>query len=126
IPVSIAGGNLDIVVFHKRRDNDERYKITIIELKKGKIGKSSIEQMENYVKWAAENLTKTMVEKSTKMEIDLLGRMDMVQPVLIGKGIANSAIQRCRRYILNHRKPILISYDLDHENYRIEFNRITY
>lgn len=126
IPVTIAGGNLDIVVFHKKKNSDKRYKITIIELKKGEINKGDIEQMESYVKWAAENLTKVLAEKPTKIEIDLSTRMEMIQPVLIGKGISRSGIQGCRHYTLNHRKPILLSYNIDHKNYRIEFSQIAY
>ncbi len=127
VPVSIAGGNLDIVVFHKKKGSSERYKITIIELKRGRITEDDIKQLEDYVKWAAENLTKIIVEKHTKIEIDLETRLAMIQPIIIGKGIAESALQRCKNYTLNSRKPIVIEYDLEgYRNYRINFNSIAY
>ena len=127
VPVSIAGGNLDIVVFHRKKDSGERYKITIIELKKGEIGKDDIEQLENYVKWAAENLTKVIAETPSKIEIDLLNKMDIVQPVIIGKGISESALEKCKDYSLKYSKLIvIIEYDLDYKNYKINFNRLTY
>jgi len=126
VPVSIAGGNLDILVFHKRKDSNLRHKITIIELKKGKVAEDDIVQMESYVKWAFENLTKTLVEKPTKVEISLSTKEEIIQPVLIGKEISGPAIEKCKQYTLNQRKPILISYDLDHKNYKVLFNHITY
>ena len=53
--------------------------------------------------------------------------MDIVQPVIIGKGINNPALQKCKNYSLNSRKPIIIEYDLkDYKDYKINFNRITY
>lgn len=125
VPVSIAGGNLDIVVFHKDKNSGKRYKITIIELKKGIIKKGDIEQIENYVKWSAENLTKIIEEKPTKIEIDLKSKMDIVQPVIIGKGINNSAINKCKSYSLNSRRPIIIEYNLkDYKDYKVNFNNI--
>jgi len=126
VPVSIAGGNLDIVVFHKKKETGKRYKVTIIELKKGEIVKNDIEQVESYIKWSAENLTKTIEEKTQKIEIDLLSRLEIIQPVVIGKGISDSAIQKCKDYSLNYQKPIIIEYNLDHRYYKINFNCINY
>jgi len=87
---------------------------------------NDIIQMESYVKWAFENLTKTLIERPTKVEISSSIKEEIIQPVLIGKEINDSAIERCKHYTLNQRKPILISYDLDHENYKILFKNIKY
>ncbi|MEO0127275.1 MAG: hypothetical protein ABIL44_05960 [candidate division WOR-3 bacterium] len=124
VPVSIAGGNLDIVVFHRK--NNKRYKITIIELKKGMVKQDDINQIKNYVKWAAENLTKIMIEKHRKIEIGLLSKMEMIQPIIIGKGIDHSALEGCKMYSLNSLRPILIQYDLEPKHYKINFSQIGY
>ena len=114
IPVNIAGGNIDLIVYHKKEINGKkvRYKITIIELKKGNINENSVIEVENYVKWAAENIANSDIE--------------IIQPVLIGKKILNGAIERCKYYAINNRKPILIEYEVDSKNYFINFDKIEY
>ena len=114
IPVNIAGGNIDIMVFHKKQINgiEQRYKISIIELKKGIITDESIKEIERYIKWAYENITNNDIE--------------VIQPVLIGKDIDKSATERCKYYALNDRKPILIKYEVDAQNYSLRFNKVEY
>lgn len=121
VPVSIAGGNLDIVVFHKRKNSNERYKITIIELKKGRISKSDLEQMDSYVKWTKENLTKRLIKTPIKMEISPNSNVEIIQPVIIGKGFCKSALQKYKDYGANQIKPILVTYNLDYEKYQVNF-----
>lgn len=114
IPVNIAGGNLDLMVYHKKHVNgtDIRYKITIIELKKGAVNKDAVIELENYTKWAAENIADSDIE--------------VIQPVLIGKNISSDAFQRCKHYAINNRKPILVEYKVDSANYFINFAHIKY
>jgi hypothetical protein len=118
VPVTIAGGNLDIVVFHQK--NGERYKISIIELKKGKITEKDVEQVETYVKWATENLTQIMIEKPSKVEIDLLNRMEMIQPIIIGFDITKSALERLRNYSLKSRPIIAVKYKIQNRSIKFE------
>jgi len=126
VPVTIAGGNLDIVVFHRNKENNERYKITIIELKKGIITKDDVEQVENYIKWAYENLTRIILEKRRKLEIDLINKRDMIQSIIIGKDFNNNAIEKFKKYSFNKLKPILLKYNLNSIHNRIKFEQIKY
>lgn len=109
-PINISGGNVDIMVYHKRKinGNNIRYKITIIELKKGSIGIESIYEIEQYVKWLSENIANSDAE--------------MIQPVLIGRKIKPGVVARCKYYSISTRKPILIEYSVDYSNYNIKFN----
>ncbi|MCS6989514.1 MAG: EVE domain-containing protein [Chloroherpetonaceae bacterium] len=113
VPTNIAGGNIDVIVYHKRAMNgvEMRYKISVIELKKGKIDESAVIEIEEYVKWAGEHLANNDVE--------------MVQPVLIGKKVNERAIARCKCYGISGRKPILIEYAIL-PNYQISFSRKDY
>ena len=116
VPVTIAGGNIDIMIYHKKKlDNEDiRYKISIIELKKGIIKNTTSEpniiQIEEYVKWAAKNITK--------------GDMEMVQPILIGKKIDKSAKDRASTYSLSLRKPIFAEYTIEEK--KIKLKKIEY
>ncbi len=112
VPVNIAGGNIDILVFHKTNvlGKNYRYKISLIELKKSGINEDSVKQIETYVKWASENIANNDIE--------------MLQPVLIGKKIDDSAKMRCKHYSLGTRKPILITYEVNSQNYHLTFKRI--
>lgn len=114
IPVNIAGGNIDLMVYHKKELNgtEIRYKITIVELKKGKVDNNTVIEVENYVKWATENIANSDVE--------------IIQPVLIGIKISSEAIERCKYYAINNRKPILVEYKVDSPNYFINFTKVKY
>lgn len=125
VPVSIAGGNLDVVVLHREKHADSRYRITLIELKRGIINNMDVEQTENYVQWAFENLTKRIVEKPEKIEIDGQAGIRIIQPVIIGKGVSKNAADRCNQYRLPGPKPILVKYDVDKANYRINFSKVS-
>jgi len=114
IPVNIAGGNVDLMVHHKKEVNGIRikYKITIIELKKGNIDGNALIEVEEYVKWATGNIAHSDVE--------------IIQPVLIGRKISPDAIERCKYYAINNRKPILVEYEVDSPNYFINFTKRKY
>jgi hypothetical protein len=114
VPVNIAGGNIDLIVYHKKKINgiEIMYKITIVELKKGGVNKNGIIEIENYVKWATENIASSDVE--------------IIQPVLIGRKILDNAIDRCKHYAINDRKPILIEYNVEPSKYFINFVKRDY
>ncbi|GAB4303018.1 MAG: hypothetical protein Kow0090_18600 [Myxococcota bacterium] len=107
---NIAGGNIDVIVFHK--SNNVRYKITIIELKKGTVDGTAVAQTEQYAKWAAEHLANMDIEA--------------IQIVLIGKTIKEDAKVRCRHYGLNKRPPKLVEYEVNNKAYRIDFSLVEF
>ena len=82
VPVTIAGGNLDIIVFLKNKDNEKK-QISIIELKKGVVVEKDIEQLEGYVKWATENLSQILKENDKKIDIDLVNNISIIKPIII-------------------------------------------
>ena len=112
VPVTIAGGNLDVVVFFKNKQG-KRVQISIIELKKGIIVEKDIEQLEGYVKWATENLAQILKESNNKIEIDLINNMSIIKPIIIGSGINQRALNRLSRYNLMSKKPVAIEYKLN-------------
>ncbi|RLF92571.1 hypothetical protein DRN50_08705 [Thermococci archaeon] len=118
VPITIAGGNLDLVVFHQKQGR--RYKITIIELKKGKIVAKDVKQVETYVKWATENLTQVLDEKPNKVEIDLLNRREMIQPVVIGSGINSAALERLKGYSLKSKPILAVKYKIENKSIKFE------
>ena len=69
-------------------------------------------ELEEYVKWASENIASSDVE--------------IIQPVLIGKELSDNAIERCKYYAINNRRPILVEYEVDQPNYFIKFIRKEY
>jgi hypothetical protein len=111
VPVNIAGGNIDVMIYHIKdvHNNKIRYKITIIELKKGVVNEDAVIEVEQYVKWAGENISGFDVE--------------VIQPVIIGKRISDKAYNRCKFYGINNRKPILIEYESHPDKNFIEFIR---
>lgn len=112
VPVTIAGGNLDIVVFLKDKKGN-RTQISIIELKKGKLVEKDIGQLEGYVKWATENLSQILKESDKKIEIDLVNNMSIIKPIIIGAGINKKALDRLNKYKLPSKKPVAVKYKLN-------------
>ncbi len=112
VPVTVAGGNIDVLVYHTRKVNNKniRYKISIIELKKDSIknipSQADVIQLEEYVKWASKNLTNN--------------NLDVIQPIFIGKEIHPSAIERAKNYSLSLRKPIFVTYTIDNNTIKFE------
>lgn len=114
VPVNIAGGNIDLIVYHNNNfpSINSRYKISIIELKKGIVDRNSIIEVEEYIKWAYENISSNDIE--------------IIQPIVIGKKINDSAIKRAKEYGINKRNPILVEYNVDASHYFIDFEIINY
>ncbi|MCS6785128.1 MAG: hypothetical protein NZ581_08060, partial [Candidatus Caldarchaeum sp.] len=81
----IGGEKVDVLLVHKRR---VRYKATAIELKKGKVDDSSIEQISRYSYWVAQ-LTTANVEPHVEELV--------LQPVVIGNTIEPSLVRSARR-----------------------------
>ena len=100
IPLSIGGFNSDFMVFHNRAVTDRiekiRYKVTIIELKKGDCGVHGLKEIEKYTKWTSKNIVN--------------GELDIIQPVLIALSFENDVIDMVKNWNLSIKKPILIQY----------------
>ena len=101
----IGGDKVDILCTHK--SEDIRYKATVIELKKGKISRSSVMQIRRYSYWISQLVTAN-VEPPTKKLV--------LQPVLIGKRIDNRALSTINRMGVSsfvipykHRDPCTIT-----------------
>ncbi len=125
VPVSIAGGNLDILVFHRTRDTLERCSVTIVELKKGKISPKDVDQLETYVRWANENLT-FFVEQAGEPSIKRRLTIKQVRGAIIGKTVSESALTRLRSHHKKGFTPVVLTYELRPECYRITFADVSY
>ena len=123
VPVTIAGGNLDIVVFLKNKDG-ERAQISIIELKKGKILEKDIKQLERYVRWATENLSQFLRESKEKVVVEFINNMSIIRPIIIGSGINRKVLEKLKKYKLPSKKPLAIKYTLEQDkiNFKILFS----
>jgi len=119
VPVTIAGGNLDVVVFLKDK-RGKRTQISIIELKKGVVVKKDIEQLEGYVKWATENLSQILKESDKKIDIDLVNNMSIIKPIIIGSGVNQKALDRLSEYKLSSKKPVAVKYKLNQDKMDFE------
>ena len=99
VPISIAGGNIDLVVYHRTAAAgiDIRHKISIVELKKGKANADAMREIENYTRWFAQNITGTE-------------NADMIQPIIIASGFHQDVIDGCKHWNLCERKPRLFHY----------------
>lgn len=104
----IGGENVDVLVLHKR--NDERFKATVIELKKDKVTKKDFEQIYDYTKWISQLVFSNSSDASK------------IQPVLIGREIPNTIINLINAKKVETSKPILMEYWV--ENNTIKFKRI--
>ena len=99
MPLSISGSNLDFLVLHHRKIGDERnirYKVTIIELKRGICDIGGIIELEKYTKWISENIVNNEI--------------DIIQPVLISYGYEDVVKEKTKHWNLSLKKPILIEY----------------
>lgn len=106
----IGGEKVDILCIHKK--NGERFRATVIELKKGTLKKNDIEQIKDYTKWTSQ-LVFGDDSKESKLKI---------QPVIIGFNIPDRIIEFAKTMITETQKPILLRYEV--KNNTIKFERI--
>ena len=99
VPISIAGGNIDLVVYHRTAaaDIDIRHKISIVELKKDKANATAMREIENYTRWFVQNITGAE-------------HADMIQPVIIASDFNGDVYSGCKHWNLCERKPRLFHY----------------
>ncbi len=106
----IGGEKVDVLVLHKK--NEERFKATVIELKKGKLKKQDILQIGNYTKWMAQLVFGDNTKESK----------NKIQPVLIGFQTPQDIISFARNFITDTQSPIILNYKVG--NNTIKFERI--
>lgn len=99
VPLTISGGNIDLVVYHQTQANEHsiRNKISVVEIKKGKATPDAMRELVNYVRWFIRNIT---------------GADDtsIIQPILIASDFVGEVVQECKYWNLCERKPKLFRY----------------
>ena len=101
VPITISGGNIDLVVYHHREAAGlrVRYKISVIELKKDRAKPDALRELSGYVRWFVRNI----VGPETA---------DIIQPVLIANSFHGDVPVGCRHWNLSERKPLLFKYSV--------------
>jgi len=110
----IGGEKVDLLLLHKK--DGIRYKATVIELKKDKIDRRAIEQIEDYSYWIAQLSTAYLTTPPENFEL---------QPVLIGHDLASEVpmlLKKLRERVMHMpyrppvnirvRKPIVMTYSI--------------
>ena len=112
IPINIAGGNIDLVVYHRKETAgvSVRNKISIVELKKGRADNTAFVELENYALSFIHNVVG-------------LNCADIIQPIIIASGFRDEVIRACQYWNLCPRKPRLYQYTAQSET-EIEFTTV--
>ena len=98
IQYGISGNKVDILLLHRSvlgGSTAYRYRATVIELKKGRINRNSIEQIVDYQKWIAQLVT--------------YNNISAIQPILVGKKPSMRMTQENRDFIRSTLNRILQS-----------------
>lgn len=100
IPITISGGNTDLVVYHRKSAAgvSVQNKISIVELKKDTAKADAIREIENYVRWFIHNIVGAE-------------RAAIIQPILIARDFDNEVLAKCKHWNLSDRKPQLFRYE---------------
>lgn len=106
----VGGEKVDVLCIHKR--GEERYKATVIELKKGEIGDDAVSQINDYTKWMSQLVFGDDVDTSKRK----------IQPVLIGHSITDKVRKLAEGTIKETQKPIVLLYNIKDNN--ITFRRV--
>ena len=114
IPITSSGGNMDLVVYHQREAAGlrVRYKISVIELKRGRAESDALGELSSYVRWFVRNIVGPE-------------KVDIIQPILIAHSFASEVLAGCRHWNLSERKPLLFKYAAREGN-DLRFERIPY
>ena len=99
VPITISGGNIDLVVYHRNKavGMDMLYKISIVELKRDAANAEALREIENYTRWFAQNITGAECA-------------DIIQPIIIASSFTPDVHMGCRHWNLCERKPRLFQY----------------
>lgn len=106
----IGGEKVDVLCIHNK--NGERTRVTVIELKKGKVKEDAIKQIKDYTKWTSQ-LVFGEDTKETKSKI---------QPVVIGVDISDKIIEFAKTAIIETQQPILLEYEV--KDNTIKFKKV--
>ena len=114
VPISISGGNIDLVVYHRSNavGTDMLYKISIVELKKSKAGFRALQEIQSYTRWFVQNITGSE-------------GADIIQPIIIASGFSDDALKGCKYWHSLERKPRLFKYRADSKG-NVSFEEVSY
>lgn len=106
----IGGDKVDILCIHnedpQKGDFDTRYKITVIELKRGRIsgktGKGTVNQIKRYAKWMAQLTAGGNWERN----------LEKIQPVVIGSGVSEEILEDAQSVIKSTMPPAFFEYQV--------------
>lgn len=104
----IGGDKVDFLCLHRKKLNNGdffRYKVTVMECKKGSIDESSVFQVQRYSRWMAQLVPGSDVS--------------IVQPVLVGH-MANDEVIGLAEKSRYGRQPIIIVYSVEGKEIRLE------
>lgn len=104
----IGGEKVDFLCLHRKKlDNGTvfRYKVSVIECKKGAIDENSVFQVQRYSRWMAQLVPESDVS--------------IVQPILIGH-TAEDEIVNLAKQSKYGRQPIIVEYSVENNEIRLE------
>ncbi len=103
IPYHVSGKTIDMMLYHRSKEFlgiDSRYKISILELKRGVASIDTMKQLLTYCEWAADHLAK--------------GDSHLIQPVIVAYDFDDSALSLLHSdyFSINptFKKPQMIRY----------------
>ena len=106
-------------MFHNHPKHNFLMRISLVELKKGIIGKDAVEQVCNYFNWAELNLVP--------------GTKSIIQPIIIGRKPSESKLKELKAYIKNIEKEKklirgiwLVGYEVDMINNELVFENLNF
>lgn len=82
IPYHVSGKTIDMMLYHRSKEFlgiDSRYKITIMELKRGTASIDTVKQLLTYCEWAADHLAQ--------------GDSHLIQPVIVAHDFEDSTLE---------------------------------
>lgn len=119
LPYSLDQKEMDFMVFHNHPKHNFLMRISLVELKKGIIGKDAVEQVCNYFNWAELNLVP--------------GTKSIIQPIIIGRKPSESKLKELKAYIKNIEKEKklirgiwLVGYEVDMINNELVFENLNF
>lgn len=106
----IGGEKVDVLCIHNRDGN--RFKATVIELKRDCLTQRHIQQIKEYTKWMAQLVFGDSTKESKSK----------IQPVLIGFDTPQRIIRFAQNFMTDTQPPIILNYYV--EDNTIKFDRV--
>jgi hypothetical protein len=104
----IGGEKVDVLCIHNK--NGERFKATVIELKRKTLTKKDVLQIKDYTKWTAQLVFGDSTKESKSK----------IQPVLIGFNTPQRIIDFARNLITETKSRIILNYKVEDNTIKFE------